>query len=125
MRAILAVNNKGYIGLKYKLPWYSKDDLKHFKNLTLGGKLLVGRSTAQNLPTLPGREIVIWDRNDPTIDYSDIDWCIGGKGTYEAFCHLFTELHISHINDDTVGDVDEPNLSNLNPDCKTFHYYFN
>lgn len=62
--------------------------------------------------------------NSETIKDVSIDWCIGGKRTYEKYCHLFMELHISHINDDTIGDVPYPDLKNLNPNCKIFHYYF-
>lgn len=53
-----------------------------------------------------------------------IDWCIGGKYTYERFCSVFTELHISHINDNTIGDVVVPNFALLNKDCKIYNYYF-
>jgi len=125
MKAILAVNNKGYIGLKGGIPWKCSEDLNHFKKETMGGKLLVGYRTAQSLPKLPGREIVI-DNKFSTENQSltDVDWCIGGKATYEKFCHLFTELHVSLIDDNTVGDVMGPDLRNLNPKCVIFEYYF-
>lgn len=124
MRAILAINNKGYIGLKGGLPWRCSKDLEHFKKETMGGKLLVGHRTAKHLPKLPGRELMVFDKNETTIDYTSADWCIGGKSTYEKFCHLFTELHVSIINDDTIGDVMGPDLRRLNPDCVIFEYHF-
>jgi dihydrofolate reductase len=124
MRAILAINNKGYIGLKGGLPWRCSKDLEHFKKETMGGKLLVGHRTAKHLPKLPGRELMVFDKNETTIDYTSADWCIGGKATYEKFCHLFTELHVSIINDDTIGDVMGPDLRRLNPDCVIFEYHF-
>lgn len=124
MKAILAINNKGYIGLKGGLPWRCSKDLEHFKKETMGGKLLVGYRTSKTLPKLPGREIVIDDKYNLPIDHNGIDWCIGGKNTYEKFCHLFTELHVSIINDDTIGDVMSPDLRNLNPNCVVFEYYF-
>jgi len=37
---------------------------------------------------------------------------------------MFTELHISHIDNNDIGDVTFPNLSNLNPDCKIYNYNF-
>lgn len=123
MRAILAVNNLGYIGLNDGLPWKSKEDFIHFKTLTMGGTLLVGWRTAQTLPPLKGREIVIHSHLNedgcPTCD-----WCIGGKKTYEKFAPIFTELHISHIDDNTIGDTMFPDFKNLNPNCKIFNYYF-
>ena len=124
MKAIIAKNNLGYIGLGGRLPWKSVEDLKHFKRLTLGGRLLAGYKTALTLPTLIGRELVVYDNTDRTTDYTQVEWCIGGKATYEAFCHLFTELHISNIEDDTEGDVDYPDLTNLNPDCVIYNYNF-
>ena len=123
MRAIIAKNNNGTIGLNNKLPWSCKDDLKHFKELTLNCKLLVGYNTASELPPLKNREIVVDSRD--LIDTSDIDWCIGGSKTYEKYCHLFTELHISQINDNTIGDTLCPLLLNLNPKCKIIYYHFN
>jgi dihydrofolate reductase len=62
--------------------------------------------------------------NKDTIKDVSIDWCIGGKKTYEKYCNLFTEMHISHINDDTDGNIFYPELRNLRPECKIFHYYF-
>lgn len=133
MRAIIVVNNLGYVGFNGGLPWKCKSDLLLFKQLTLTSnkgnevpKLLVGHNTSQTLPTLSGRNIFVNTTNCTKLfRESDIDWCIGGKRTYERFCHLFTELHISHIDDDTIGDVMFPDLRNLNPECKIFHYYFN
>lgn len=123
MKAIIAINNKGHIGLKGTLPWRCSADLAHFKKETMGGKLLVGYRTAQSLPKLPGRELMVFDR-DSDVDYTIADWCIGGKATYEQFCHLFTELHVSIIDDDTIGDVMGPDLRKMNPDCIIFEYHF-
>jgi dihydrofolate reductase len=124
MKAIIAVNNLGYIGRDNNLLWFSSEDLKHFKNLTMGGKLLVGYNTSLTLPPLYNREIFIDKREYNLKDIPQIDWCIGGKKTYEKFCHLFTELHISHINDNKIGDTMFPDLKNLNPNCKIYNYYF-
>lgn len=125
MRGIIAVNKLGYIGLNGHLPWKSSEDLQHFKKLTMGGKLLVGYNTSKLLPDLSGREIIIDDDYDPYIRYDEIDWCIGGKSTYEKYCNRFTELHISHINDETIGDTKAPDFKDLDWDnCKIFHYYF-
>ena len=123
MKGILAVNKLNYIGKDGKLPWSSSEDLKHFKTMTDGCSLLVGYNTSLLLPKLKNRTMVIDDRNDYIID--GIDWCIGGKKTYNKYCHLFTELHISIINDTTVGDVEKPTMINLNPNCKIYYYYFN
>ena len=125
MKAIVAVNNLGFIGKGDKLLWYNSEDLKHFKSMTKYSTLLVGYITSEGLPPLPNRTLIVVDRRDSSVlHYEEADWCIGGKKTYEKFAHLFTELHISHINDDQIGDVTFPDLKNLNPDCKIFNYNF-
>jgi len=137
MKAILAVNNLGFMGLKDGLPWRSKADFKHFKEMTMGGNLLVGSTTAATLPPLKGRNVFIMNRfrsyqqhndgfylMDGDANWVKIDWCIGGKLTYERFCPIFTELHISHINDNTIGDTLLPDFRVLNPECKIFNYHF-
>jgi dihydrofolate reductase len=122
--AIIAVNNRNYIGLSGGLPWYNKEDLKHFKEKTKGGVLLVGFNTYIKLPKLQDRNIVVDYRGDELVDIEKIDWCIGGKKTYEKYAPYITELHISFINNDDKGDVMWPNFKYLNPNCKFFHYFF-
>jgi dihydrofolate reductase len=123
MKAIIAINNLGFIGIGNKMLWHSPNDFKHFKEKTMGGRLLVGYNTSLELPPLKGREVVI-DTRDSYLNIELIDWCIGGKKTYEKYANIFTELHISHINDNSIGNVTFPNLSNLKFDCKIFNYYF-
>ena len=123
MKGIVAVNKLGYIGLGGRLPWKSSDDLNHFKTLTMGGTLLVGSTTARELPFLPGRKLIVYNRG-MDLDLSSIDWCIGGRKMYEMFMPHFNELHVSVINDYTVGDVKLPDTSNLPKTCKIFVYKF-
>ena len=59
MKVIIAVNKNGYIGKDDKLPWRCKEDLKHFKEMTMGCKLLVGRTTYESMPKLEGREMIV------------------------------------------------------------------
>jgi dihydrofolate reductase len=125
MRSILAVNNLGYIGKENKIMWRSSDDFAHFKKMTMGSTLLVGYKTASELPPLKGRTVIVDDRTHYSGERGDDHiWCIGGKKTYEKYAEFFTELHISHIDDDSIGDVMMPDFRNLNPNCKIFHYYF-
>lgn len=121
MKAIIAVNNLGFIGLDDKLLWKSSEDLKHFKKLTLNQILLVGYRTFNGLPPLKDRTLIVDEREEYI---TIVDWCIGGKKTYEKYCHLFTELHISHIDNNEIGNVTFPDLTNLNPKCVITNYYF-
>jgi dihydrofolate reductase len=123
MKAIIAVNKLGYIGLNNTLPWRCSEDLKHFKRMTDGCTLLVGYNTASEMPPLPGRTVLVDERGLDN-DVSHIDWCIGGKKTYEKYQHLFTELHVSIIDNETIGDTEYPNFFKLNPDCKVIKYSF-
>lgn len=121
MKGIIAVNNLGYIGLNNKLLWRSPDDLKHFVELTKNSKLIVGFNTYKELPPLKNRTVIVDERNDFNLD---VDWCIGGKKTYEKYCPFFDELHISHIDNNDIGDIMFPDLRNIKKDCKIFNYYF-
>jgi dihydrofolate reductase len=53
---VVALDRHGAIGRDNDLPWRLPDDLKHFKALTLGKPVLMGRKTAESLGrALPGR----------------------------------------------------------------------
>jgi dihydrofolate reductase len=121
MRAIIAMNNLGFIGKGNTLLWHNSDDLRHFKTLTDGGILLVGYNTFSELPILKNRELIIDTRNE---FHFNVDWCIGGKKTYEKYSPFFTELHISHIDNNDIGNVTFPNFIDLNPNCKIFNYQY-
>jgi dihydrofolate reductase len=123
VKAILAVNNLGFIGLNGELPWQTcREDFLHFKKMTSGSTLLVGYNTSQKLPKLANREIII-DQKGKIFMHPDW-WCIGGKFTYEKYAPFITELHVSHINDNTIGDTTFPDFFGLNPLCKVFNYHF-
>lgn len=62
---IVAMNENNTIGLNGKMPWHNTEDLKHFKNYTMGKKLIMGRKTVEGLPKkLVGREILVVTRNE-------------------------------------------------------------
>lgn len=127
MKLIIAKNNLDYIGLDNKLPWSCKEDLKHFKEMTMNQKLLVGRVTYEGMPKLNGREMIVVGSGYHTLDEAlslKPDWVIGGAKLMESVIHLCDEVHVSHINNDTVGDtkfnVDLDSLEGV----KIFNYYF-
>lgn len=133
MIGIIAVNNIGYIGKNNKLLWECSEDLKHFKKITTDKKLICGYNTFKTLPNVvKNRTTVILDPRDELFDdiynLSEFDQsniiCIGGKKTYEKYCKYFSELHISRINDNKIGDCRYPDFTELNINCKIFNYYF-
>lgn len=62
---IAAVGSDGAIGSEGKLAFYVKADLRHFKELTMGCPVIMGRKTFESLPkgALPGRRNIVITRN--------------------------------------------------------------
>jgi dihydrofolate reductase len=61
---VAAVAANGVIGAGGKLPWHLPEDLKHFKQLTLGHPVIMGRKTWESLKgPLPHRENIVVTRN--------------------------------------------------------------
>lgn len=123
---IAAIGTNNEIGLNNQLLWHSKSELEHFKQLTLGKPIIMGRKTFESLPgILPGREHIVvssdmslWHTND-NVHYvyseskesfiaaveelkamTQYDECfiIGGASIFEQALPLADELHISHMN---------------------------
>jgi dihydrofolate reductase len=63
---IVAMARDRVIGVRNTLPWHLPDDLKHFKTLTMGHHIVMGRKTYESIGRpLPGRTTVIVSR-DPS-----------------------------------------------------------
>jgi len=64
---IAAVASNGVIGVRNRLPWHLPADLRHFKALTTGRTVIMGRKTWESLPDkfrpLPGRQNIVATRN--------------------------------------------------------------
>ncbi|HNK33609.1 MAG TPA: type 3 dihydrofolate reductase, partial [Plasticicumulans sp.] len=61
---IVAIGRNRVIGAGNALPWRLPDDLAHFKRLTLGKPVLMGRKTWESLGRpLPGRDNLVITRN--------------------------------------------------------------
>lgn len=58
---IVAIGTEGCIGVKGGLPWQCKDDMRHFRKVTMGKHVVMGRKTWESLPTpkLPGRQCIV------------------------------------------------------------------
>ena len=57
---IAAVARNGVIGVNGQLPWRLPEDLQHFKRLTLGHPVIMGRRTWESLgKPLPDRKSVV------------------------------------------------------------------
>lgn len=61
---IAALAKNRVIGIDNKLPWRLPDDLQHFKKLTLGHSIVMGRKTWESLPgVLPDRRHIVITRD--------------------------------------------------------------
>lgn len=91
---VAAVSRNGVYGERGRIPWHLPGDLKHFKKITAGHTVIMGRKTWESLPSkrsLPDRcNIVVTN----TIDYvapgarvtCSLQQAIEGASTRKVFC---------------------------------------
>lgn len=105
LEAIVAIGRSGQIGLNGELPWHDASDLRWFRDMTMGKTLIVGANTAEKLPPLPGRELIIWTRENfhQLINIDAI--VIGGAATYKKFAPYINRWHIGRIDYDGEADT--------------------
>ena len=101
---ILAHDLNNGIGKDGKLPWMVKEDLTHFKEVTSGYDLIVGRKTAEGLPPLQGRTVHIVSKSglsiEEAIEKANNPIIIGGAEVYH-YCldnNLVDEIITTEIN---------------------------
>ena len=100
--AIWAQSHDGVIGDGHTMPWHIPEDLAHFKEITSGHPVLMGRATWESLPPavrpLPGRRNLVVSTRTPgpwsagaevlpdlrTLPECDTLWVMGGGSIYEA-----------------------------------------
>ncbi len=61
---VVAIDAQRGIGVDNKLPWHLPEDLAHFKRVTLGRPIIMGRKTYESIGRpLPGRRNIVITRN--------------------------------------------------------------
>ena len=135
MDAIVAVDNNWGIGLNNKLLFRCKEDMEHFKELTKGKIVVMGRQTMLSLPNiepLPDRKNLVlttrltyWRgfRVYPTFDsivtelrahnLNDV-MIIGGSSIYELFLPYVNNVYVTRFNHTMRADRFFPNLDKSN-----------
>ena len=120
---IAAMANERVIGLNNQMPWHMPADLKHFKRVTLGKPIIMGRKTYESIGrALPGRlNIVItgdqaYQLGDASVvhscDQPDQDLMeIGGGTVYQHFLPYANRLYLTFIDLDTPGDTYFPDYA--------------
>jgi len=85
---IWAQDLNGAIGVRNTLPWHAPEDLAHFKRLTQGHPVVMGRKTWESLPKkpLPGRLNLVVSRQDTESADAAVRWCTGLEDALRAAC---------------------------------------
>jgi dihydrofolate reductase len=123
---VAAVAREGVIGRDGGIPWRIPEDMAHFKELTTGHAVVMGRRTWDSLPDryrpLPGRRNVVVTRNAAwraegaeragsleaalaLLDDDERVFVIGGAEIYAEALPLADEMFLTEIGDDVAGDT--------------------
>lgn len=132
---IAAMSENRVIGINNAMPWHIPEELQHFKQLTMGKPMIMGRKTfdAIGRRLLPGRKTIILTR-DQEFDVAGVIMAhsvtealraagdvpevmiVGGSGVYQEFLPLANSIYLSVIPQQYVGDAFFPEL-----DLNTWH----
>ena len=115
---IAAIGRDRELGRGGDLIWHIPDDLRHFKKVTLGHTVIMGRKTWDSLPKkpLPGRRNIVVTRNEEwnvagaerarsleeavaMCDSGDMPYVIGGASIYEEAMPYATELSLTLVDE--------------------------
>lgn len=120
---VAAVAKNGVIGKDGGLPWQLPEDLRHFKRLTLGHPVIMGRRTWQSLgKPLPGRDNIVvtrragYDAPGAAVASSleaalglcagePVAFVIGGSGLFAESLPIAAGLVLTEIQRDFPGDT--------------------
>lgn len=74
MNIIVAMSQNRVIGKWNTLPWHYPEDLRHFKHITQGGVVLMGRKTYQSIgrPLPKRRNIILTTQKDFAITWCEV-----------------------------------------------------
>ncbi|PZU07472.1 dihydrofolate reductase [Sphingomonas sp.] len=124
----VARSDNGIIGRDGGLPWRLPEDLKHFKALTMGKPMIMGRRTFESLPgLLPGRRHIVLTRDGGwgakgaervgsveealalAGDAPEVA-VIGGAEIYALFMDHATRIELTEVHRTVEGDTKMPPL---------------
>lgn len=121
--AIFAMSKNRVIGRNNQLPWHLPADLKHFKTVTMGKPILLGRKTYQSIGhALPGRCNVVITHDTSfqapgcvvahstataldAVAYSDEVFVIGGALLYQQMLPRTQRLYMTLVDHVFEGDA--------------------
>jgi len=116
----------GVIGRDGELPWHLPEDMTHFRTLTRGATVIMGRRTWESLPPrfrpLPGRRNLVLSRTpqDGAETFPDLPralaavtgdaWVIGGAAVYKAALPYADRIVVTEIREAFDGDTYAPDI---------------
>ena len=124
---IVAYSKNRTIGKNNQLPWYLPADLKHFKQITLGKPIVMGRKTFESIGRpLPGRRNIIISRGDKKFEgcelFSSLEaallalkneteiMIIGGATLFAQTLPFVQKIYATEIDADIEGDTFFPEI---------------
>jgi dihydrofolate reductase len=121
---VAAMTPSRVIGRAGGIPWHYPEDMKHFRNVTRGHALIMGRGTYDSIgKALPKRRTIVVSRHperglpdsevvsslDAAIElareHDDEPQILGGAQIYEAALPLATRLILTFLETEHPGDV--------------------
>jgi len=123
---IAAVARNGVIGDRNRLPWHVPEDLRRFRELTMGHSIIMGRKTWESIgKPLPGRQnIVVTRQRDFQASGAQVAaslhaairqaslpepvFVIGGESLYREALPLAQLLYITELDREYEGDAHFP-----------------
>ena len=126
---IAAVGQNLELGLNNELIWHLKSDMKNFKSMTMGKKVVMGKNTYLSLPgVLKGRTyiilssslkdipgVMIYHNFDELLEFiNSLDeevMIIGGAAIYELFLPYADNLYLTEIEDTHEADAYFPKFN--------------
>lgn len=127
---VVAMAENNVIGRDGDLPWHIPADLKHFKSVTMGKPIVMGRRTYESIGRpLPGRLNIVVTRDRSRRwegvvavqslpealeraagEGADEIMIIGGGDLYRAALPLAQRIHLTRVHEDVDGDTVFPAL---------------
>ena len=127
---IVAKAKNNIIGKDNKLLWHLPDDLKRFKELTIGHNIIMGRKTFESLGgILPNRKHIVFTQNpdfkindenvqvvhsmleiQEYIEKDEENFVIGGAMIYNLLMPYVTKMYVTEIEKDFQGDAFFPRI---------------
>jgi dihydrofolate reductase len=121
---VVAIGDNGAIGQDGKVPWHIPEDRKHFRNVTMGHAIIMGRKTWDELGRpLSGRRNLVVSRNAGLVlegaeVYPSLEAAIaaarttdsephiiGGSDIYAAAMSLATRIHLTEVHRNVEADT--------------------